>query len=211
MHLYEAHPSTEFNSSVSSFAYCKYQNLDSYPVSPWNYLPKDWKQSFPKVDKGVISVLGNSGSSPSVHTALAPWDFVRARRSSLLFTSVCSLGNSVMSNSLWPPWTVACQAPLSMEFSWQKYWSGLPFPFPGGLPNPGIKPESLESPELTGKFFTTVPSGKSLLTLKFILLSLHLYFYTFSKHFLSELSLHEKNSGRFSIHFLRPAKFWFWI
>ena len=38
------------------------------------------------------------------------------------------------------PWTVARQAPLSMEFSRQEYWSGLPFPFPGDLPNPGIEP-----------------------------------------------------------------------
>ena len=41
------------------------------------------------------------------------------------------------------PWTVACQAPLSMGFSRQEYWSGLPFPSLGDLPNPGIKPGSL--------------------------------------------------------------------
>ena len=40
------------------------------------------------------------------------------------------------------PWTVAYQAPLSMRFSRQEYWSGLPFPSPGDLPNPGIKPRS---------------------------------------------------------------------
>ena len=40
------------------------------------------------------------------------------------------------------PWTVARQAPLSMGFSRQEYWSGLPFPSPGDLPNPGIKPGS---------------------------------------------------------------------
>ena len=40
------------------------------------------------------------------------------------------------------PWTVACQAPLSMGFSMQGYWSGLPFPSPGDLPNQGIKPRS---------------------------------------------------------------------
>ena len=40
------------------------------------------------------------------------------------------------------PWTVACQAPLSMEFSRQQYWSGLLFPSPGDLPDPGIKPGS---------------------------------------------------------------------
>ena len=40
------------------------------------------------------------------------------------------------------PWTVACQAPLSMRFSRQEYWNGLPCPPPGDLPNPGIKPRS---------------------------------------------------------------------
>ena len=40
------------------------------------------------------------------------------------------------------PWTVAHQAPPSMEFSRQEYWSGLPFPSPGELPNPGIEPRS---------------------------------------------------------------------
>ena len=40
------------------------------------------------------------------------------------------------------PWTVAYQALLSMGFSWQEYWSGLPFPSPGDLPDPGIKPGS---------------------------------------------------------------------
>ena len=40
------------------------------------------------------------------------------------------------------PWTVACQAPLSVEFSRQEYWNELPFPSPGYLPNPGIKPRS---------------------------------------------------------------------
>ena len=41
--------------------------------------------------------------------------------------------------TLAPPWTVDCQAPLSMGFSRQEYWSGLPYPSPGDLPNPGIK------------------------------------------------------------------------
>ena len=52
------------------------------------------------------------------------------------------------------PWTVACQAPLSMGFSRQNSWSGLLFP-PGNLPEPGIKPMSLMSPALGGRFFTT--------------------------------------------------------
>ena len=52
-------------------------------------------------------------------------------------------------------WTVAHQAPLSMGFSRQEYWSGLPFPSPRGLPDPGIDPTSLTSPALAGGFFTT--------------------------------------------------------
>ena len=51
-------------------------------------------------------------------------------------------------------WTVAHQAPLSMGFSRQEYWSGLPFLFPGYLLNPGIKPASLGSLSLAGRFFT---------------------------------------------------------
>ena len=58
------------------------------------------------------------------------------------------------------PWTVAHQAPLSMEFSRQEYCSGLPVPSAGDLPNPGIKHASLASPALAGGFFTTVPPGK---------------------------------------------------
>ena len=54
---------------------------------------------------------------------------------------------------------IAHQAPLSVGFSRQKYWSGLPFPTPGDLPNPEIKPVSLASSALAGGFFTTVPSG----------------------------------------------------
>ena len=53
------------------------------------------------------------------------------------------------------PWTIARQPPLSMVFSWQEYWSGLPFPPPGDLPDPGIKPTSLMFPALAGRFFTT--------------------------------------------------------
>ena len=53
------------------------------------------------------------------------------------------------------PWTGAYQAPQFMEFSRQEYWSGLPFPSPRDLPDPGIKPMSFMSPALAGGFFTT--------------------------------------------------------
>ena len=51
-------------------------------------------------------------------------------------------------------WTVAFQAPLSIEFPRQEYWSGLPRPPPEDLPDPGIEPKSLMSPALAGGFFT---------------------------------------------------------
>ena len=64
---------------------------------------------------------------------------------------------SVMSNSLATPWTVACQAPLSMEFSRKQYFSGLPFPSPGDLPDPGIEPGS---PALQADSLPSEPPGK---------------------------------------------------
>ena len=52
------------------------------------------------------------------------------------------------------PWTIAHQAPLSIGFFRQEYWSGLPSLPPGDLPNPRIEPKSLMSPALAGRFFT---------------------------------------------------------
>ena len=58
------------------------------------------------------------------------------------------------------PWTIAHQAPLSMGFSRQEYWSGSPFPPPGGLPNPGIEPASLMSPALQTGSLPLAPPWK---------------------------------------------------
>ena len=60
------------------------------------------------------------------------------------------------------PWTVACQAPLSIDSSRQGYWSGFPFPAPGGLPEPGIE---LASPALADRFFIIAPPGKPIFIL----------------------------------------------
>ena len=62
----------------------------------------------------------------------------------------------MVSNSFVTPWTVARQAPLSMGFTRQECCSGLPFPTPADLPDPGIK---LASPTLAGRFLTAEPSG----------------------------------------------------
>ena len=69
---------------------------------------------------------------------------------------VLMLSHSVMSDSV-TPWTVARQAPLSIGFLRQEYWNGLPFPFPGNHPNPGIK---LGSPALQADSLPAEPSGK---------------------------------------------------
>ena len=75
------------------------------------------------------------------------------------------------------PWTVAHQAPLSMGFPRQEYWSGLPFPSPGDLPDPGIK---LVFHVLAGGFFTTEPAG----------MPINMYMYIYRN-----LCLHMKTSG----------------
>ena len=62
-----------------------------------------------------------------------------------------------MCDSFVTPWTLACQAPLSMGFPRQEYCSGLLFPSPGDFPDSGTEPES---PELAGGFFTIEPPGK---------------------------------------------------
>ena len=78
--------------------------------------------------------------------ALSPWSEVKSLSRVRLFAT---------------PWTIAYQAPLSMGFSRQEYWSGLPFPSPGDLPYPGIKPRS---PALWADTLSSKPPGKPILT-----------------------------------------------
>ena len=72
-----------------------------------------------------------------------------------MYMCVCVLGHFSHVRFFSAPWTVAHQAPLSMGFLRQEYWSGFPCPPPGDLPNPGIEPASLMSSALAGGFFTT--------------------------------------------------------
>ena len=75
----------------------------------------------------------------------------------IYFTRLLWFSRQVTSDSLATPWTIAHQPPLSMGFPRQDCWSGLPFPSPGHLPNPGIDPLA---PALAGGFFNTDPPGK---------------------------------------------------
>ena len=71
-----------------------------------------------------------------------------------MYVSVCMLNRVQLFAT---PWTVTCQAPLSMGFSRQEYWSGLPLPSPGDLPDPGIE---WESPALEADSLLSGPPGK---------------------------------------------------
>ena len=88
---------------------------------------------------------------------------------SLTQWTLAVLSHSVVSSSWQPHGLQPTRPPLSMGFSRQEYWSGLPCPPPGDLPNPGIKPKS---PALAGRFFTTEPPGKPLLFLSILKTSL---------------------------------------
>ena len=105
-------------------------------------------------DSGYQDVPGWSVGSPTinpgcihVHSSNKHWFPCMYAQSCLTLTT---------------PWTVARQAPLSVEFSRQEYRSKLPFPPSGDLPNPRIKPRSPVSPELASRFLTTVSPGKPL-------------------------------------------------
>ena len=85
-------------------------------------------------------------------------------------------------------WTVVYQAPLSMGFSRQEYWSGLPCPPPGDLPDPGIKPVSLMSPTLAGGFFITSATWQAMV---------HQFQFQFSRSVVSDsLQPHELQHTR---------------
>ena len=82
-----------------------------------------------------------------------------------MYVASCMLNHVPLFTTLW---TLAHQAPLSMGFSRQEYWSGLPFSPPGDIPNPGIKPMSPEASALADVFFTTEPPGKPFLYLRIL-------------------------------------------
>ena len=85
------------------------------------------------------------------------------------------LSRSVVSNSV-SPWTAAHQVPLSVGFSRQEYWNGLPFPSPGDLPQPGIEPGS---PALQVDFLPSKPPGKSI-SILFYYYYLFIYLFIFN-------------------------------
>ena len=119
----------------------------------------------PDVQAGFRKIRGTRDHIANIHwmtekarefqklTTLKLWTVWIITNCRKLFSSVAQWYPTL----LWPLWTIAHQAPLSMGFSRQEYWSGLPFPPPRDLPRPGIKPVF---PALAGVFFITVPPGE---------------------------------------------------
>ena len=103
----------------------------------------------------ILRELGNLSSQSSTHAAL--WQVIPfpscVQHCFILSLPPLSRFSDVQLFAML--WTVTLQAPLSMGFSKQEYWSGLPCPPPGDLPNLGIESVSLMSPAVAGRFFTT--------------------------------------------------------
>ena len=114
-----------------------------------------WERLHIHTNSGV-SHVDHSGTWGHMSTC---WNAAHSDANFALNCAVCVLSHVRLFVT---PWTVVCQVPLSMGFSRQDYWSGLPCPPPEDLPDPGIEPTSLVSSALVGGFFTTVSPGKPL-------------------------------------------------
>ena len=112
----------------------------------WSYSLGGFSHSYLHRQSQPIAISGASRTSSS------PWSCPFA-----LYGCGHIVSCWVVSDFFVAPWAVACQAPLSVGFPRQEYWSGLPFPPPGHLPSPGIE---LMSSALAGGFFTLEPPGK---------------------------------------------------
>ena len=116
----------------------------------------------PAMQEAKVQSLGQEDpleKEMATHSSILAWEIHRQRN--LVGYSPVQFSHSVGSNSLQPHWIVAHQAPLSMGFSRQEYWSGLPFLSPGDLPDPRIEPES---PALQVDYLSTEPPGKTLMS-----------------------------------------------
>ena len=122
----------------------------------WDPLTPGVDRDLAKWAQGTELAGGDFGESESVRRAGRQWEMplgvsttirqMETQSSKVVCVRVLSYFRHVQ--LFVTPWTVAHQAPLSVRFSRQEYWSGLPCPPPGDLPNPGMEPESPVSPEL---------------------------------------------------------------
>jgi len=104
-----------------------------------------------------FGVRGINNLAPAVKKLCSKWK-ISCKSWKLKYLLACVLSRFSHDWLFMTLWTVDHQAPLSMGFSRQQYWNGLPCPPPRDLPDPGIEPLSLMSPALAGRFFTTSAS-----------------------------------------------------
>ena len=100
---------------------------------------------------------------------LPSWGAKTHKTVNIIMWKCQSVSHSVVSNFFVTPQTIAHQAPLSTEFSRHEYWSGLPFPPPEYLPDPGTEPTFLMSPEPEGKFSSASTSWEAQMTQQYLL------------------------------------------
>ena len=130
--------------------------------------------------------LSNPGTEPG--SPMLQADFLPSEPPGKPIHICCMLNHS---SPVWlfvTQWTVAHQAPLSMGFSRQEYWSGLPCPPPGDLPDPGTEPISLMALPLAGRFFTTSTYGK-----QYMYMYIYVYIYKGNKLLFHKLWLFKED------------------
>ena len=117
----------------------------------------EYTEGFEQHNKRLEKILGRKHGS-----MFSPQSFLSLRISMRISNSFPKICTQLLSHGqlFVTPWTVAHQAPLFMEFSSQEYWSRLPFPSPGDLPNPGTEHAYLGSSALAGRFLTSAPPRK---------------------------------------------------
>ena len=129
-------------------------------ATPWVYLPVSWRwQHLPGLPLSQLFWRN------TVTAKISTLEVLKGCLGGVCM-SVC-VSRSIVSDSA-IPWTVAHQAPLSMGFPRQKYWSGIPCPPPGDLPNLGDQTCTSMSPALAGRFFTTSATWETLLDLRLL-------------------------------------------
>ena len=132
------------------------------------------------LDMYYLGIPGSSSRKKEIHQAQYPMTIASSDSSKAVLPNqstedglfIKPMMFIVCVQSIWlfaTPWSIARQAPLSMEVSRQEYWSGLPFPSPGDLASPGTASTSLASPALADGFVTTVSPGKPVMFVKCLL------------------------------------------
>ena len=130
------------------------KEAESVWLSTGNRIDLKWSQMFSFLLKNVqSSFIGNSQKLETTqYPSWGAWINKLWYIHAVEYCCCCSIPKVLL--TLCDPWTAACQAPLSMKFSRQEYWSGSPFPTPGDLPDPGLFPHLLRSCIGWQNFFT---------------------------------------------------------